>query len=461
MALRRIEGSYRDPSGHVFDAGDHVLRSVRPPAVADFAEVLKTGFLNQLLDAGDLHPFEVADRALLAELEPDAVQVLRHPRLTFISHPYEWSFPALRAAALLHLDIQIRGLDAGVTLTDASAYNIQFVGPRPVFIDHLSFRPYRDGEFWSGHRQFCEQFLNPLLLTTLTGIPYQNWYRGSMDGLPAREIGPLLPRTTLLSRRFLLHVHLLGRLQGEGARQSAAQLSATAFPKHRYRKTLEDLRAWVSGLRPKGSRFSEWASYAGNTSYADAEGEAKRAFIREFISMSRPAQLWDIGCNTGDYSVVALEAGARSVIGFEFDHGALDLAYLRACEGHLALLPLHLDAANPSPDQGWAQRERAGLSSRRTADAVLALALVHHLAISRNVPLTEVVSWITGLAPRGVIEFVPKGDPMVQRLLSLRADVFEDYTEPVFLSALQRQARVVRTKQVTETGRLLAWFERG
>jgi ribosomal protein L11 methylase PrmA len=461
MVLKRIEGSYRDPSGHVFDAGDHVLRSVRPSAAADFAAVLDTGFLNQLAGTGDLHPFEVVSPAMVADLEPDAVNALRHPRLTFISHPYEWSFPALRAAALLHLDIQLRGLDAGVALTDGSAYNIQFVGPRPVFIDHLSFRPYREGEFWLGHRQFCEQFLNPLLLTALTGVPFHAWYRGSMDGLPPREISPLLPRTTLLSRRFLLHVHLLGRLQSEGARQSAVRLSNTGFPKHRYRKTLEDLRAWVSGLRPKGSRFTEWAGYAGNTSYAGAEEDAKRAFIGEFVSASRPAQLWDIGCNTGDYSVVALEAGAASVIGFEFDHGALDLAYLRASERGLAFLPLHLDAANPSPEQGWAQRERAGLSTRRTADGVLALALVHHLAISRNVPLPEVVSWITGLAPDGVIEFVPKSDPMVQRLLALRADLFDNYTEPVFLAALERSARVVRTARVTETGRLLAWFARG
>lgn len=461
MTPGRIAGSYRDPSGHVFEAGDHVLRSVRPPAAADFAEVLKSGFLNQLVDAGDLHPFEVVDPALLAELEPDAVQVLRHPRLRFISHPYEWSFPALRAAALLHLNIQLRGLDRGVTLTDASAYNIQFVGPRPVFIDHLSFRPYRSGEFWSGHRQFCEQFLNPLLLTARTGIPFQSWYRGSMDGLPAREVGALLPRSTLLSRRFLLHVHLLGRLQSETARQGAVQLSATAFPKDRYRKTLEDLRAWVNGLRPKGSRFTEWSGYAGHTSYGDAETEAKQAFIREFVSAVRPAQLWDVGCNTGDYSAVALEAGARSVIGFEFDHGALDLAYLRAGEQGLAFLPLHLDAANPSPDQGWAQRERAGLSARRTADAVMALAFVHHLAISRNVPLAEVVSWIAGLAPRGVIEFVPKTDPMVQRLLALRADIFEEYAEEAFLAALGSHARVERTARVTETGRLLAWFDRG
>lgn len=460
MVIRRIAGSYRDPSGHVFDAGDHILRSVRPPAAPEFDQVKQIGLLDRLSAEGSLLPFEIVDRQLLAEAEPDAVYVLRHPRLPFVSHPYEWSFPGLRAAALLHLDIQLRALEAGVTLSDASAYNIQFIGSKPVFIDHLSFRPYREGEFWAGHRQFCDQFLNPLLLTALTGVPFQTWYRGSLDGIPSREVSPLLPRLKLFSRRMLLHVYLLGRLQGESTRRSAVQLASAGLPKRRFRKTLEDLRGWVAGLAPKGSRFTEWSDYAGNTSYGDAEGVAKRAFVGEFVKATKPRMLWDLGCNTGDFSVVALGAGAETVVGFEFDHGALDAAFQRATQEELALLPLYLDAANPSPDQGWAQRERAGLSARRSADAVLALALVHHLAISRNIPLAEVVAWIVSLAPQGVIEFVPKVDPMVQRLLALRVDVFEDYDEAHFLSALEQGGHVVRTARVTESGRLLAWFAR-
>jgi ribosomal protein L11 methylase PrmA len=460
MIIRRIAGSYRDPSGHVFDGGTHVLRSVRPPAAAEFDQVKQTGLLDRLVAEGVLLPFEVVDRRLLAEQEPDAVSVLRHPRLDFISHPYEWSFRGLRAAALLQLDIQLRALEAGVALGDASAYNLQFIGSKPVFIDHLSFRPYREGEFWTGHQQFCNQFLNPLLLTALTGVPFQTWYRGSLDGIPSREVSPLFPRRKLLSRRMLLHVYLLGKLQGESTRSSAVQLANAGLPRRRFQKTLEDLRGWVAGLEPKGSRFSEWSDYAANTSYGQAEGSAKRAFVADFVAGTKPRMLWDLGCNTGDFSVVALGAGAETVVGFEFDHGALDAAFLRATQEGLSLLPLYLDAANPSPDQGWAQRERAGLGARRSADAVLALALVHHLAISRNVPLAEVVAWIVSLAPKGVIEFVPKADAMVQRLLALRADIFEDYDEAYFLAALESGGRIVKTARVTESGRLLAWFAR-
>jgi ribosomal protein L11 methylase PrmA len=461
MAVERVAGSYRDPSGHVYDAGPFVLRSVRPPAAPDFEHVIDNGFLDCLVSEGKLVPFEIVDRRLIEAEAQDAVHVLRHPPLDFISHPYEWSFCGLKSAALFHLDLQLRALEAGITLSDASAYNIQFVGADPIFIDHLSFRPYREGEFWSGHRQFCEQFLNPLLLTAHTGVPFQAWYRGAPDGIASHFLSPLLPWTSYLSRRLVLHVHVASRLDGKAANRDAAELMGrTGLPRRRLVKLLRGLRDWVAGLTPAASRRSDWAHYRPLQSYQDAEIAAKREFVRTFVASTTPEVLWDLGCNTGDYAALALESGARLAIGLESDHGALDIAFTRAARDGLRFLPLYCDATNPSPSQGWAERERAGLTARCSADAVLALALIHHLAISRNVPLREAVDWIVSLAPTGVIEFVPKSDPRVKQLLSLRYDIFADYDEAAFLAALGAQARIIRTVPVGDGGRLLAWFDR-
>ncbi|MCH8816049.1 MAG: class I SAM-dependent methyltransferase, partial [Chloroflexi bacterium] len=93
----------------------------------------------------------------------------------------------LRRAALHYLDLHLDLLERNFTLSDASAYNIQFRGTRPVFIDVLSIRPYREGEYWTGYRQFCEQFLNPLLLVAVSGIPYQAWFRGNIEGIPVEH----------------------------------------------------------------------------------------------------------------------------------------------------------------------------------------------------------------------------------------------------------------------------------
>lgn len=182
--------------------------------------------------------------------------------------------------------------------------------------------------------------------------------------------------------------------------------------------------------------------------------------MAHFCAAERPGLLWDMGCNTGDYAVTALEAGARQVVGVDADIGAVEQAYHRAKCGRLDFLPLHMAVTNPSPSQGWAETERGSMSARARADALLALALVHHLAIAGNVPLGLVVDWLVSLAPKGVVEFVPKADPMVAHLLRLREDIFDDYSLANFESRLSARATIVKTQVVSDSGRTLYWFER-
>ena len=180
-------GSYRDPSGSVYEAGGNIYRSVSPLAIGDFETVWSSGDPQDLIAKGWLVGAERIEGSEVAAAT-GAAALLRHPRLSFISYPYEWGFEALKAAALLHLDIQLDALERDIALIDASPYNVQFVGCCPTFIDHLSFRPYREGEFWVGHSQFLDQFLNPLLLRALLGVAHNAWYRGSLEGIPTAEL---------------------------------------------------------------------------------------------------------------------------------------------------------------------------------------------------------------------------------------------------------------------------------
>jgi ribosomal protein L11 methylase PrmA len=223
-------------------------------------------------------------------------------------------------------------------------------------------------------------------------------------------------------------------------------------------RMLYRLRKWISALQPADRGNTVWGDYAGHTSYAADETERKRALVAEFAASVRPPMIWDIGCNTGDYAKAALDSGAGYAVGFDFDQRALDIAFARAESERLNFLPLFLDLANPTPSQGWAERERRGLTDRASADAILGLALVHHLAIGRNIPLEEVVAWLVSLAPNGIVEFVPKSDPMVQRLLRLREDIFDDYSEEAFAKHLRARAKIVRVVDVSATARRLFWF---
>ncbi len=459
--FRRDTASFRDPGGTVLVSEDRIYRTVMVAAAPDYERVRRTEILKELISEGRLIDEKPIDRRILGSAGEVASYVLEHPKLPFISYPYEWCFYGLKDAALLQLDIHLRCLDNGVTLSDASAYNVQFVGPSPIFIDALSFRPYREGEIWAGHRQYCEQFLNPLLLRTLLGIPHNAWYRGSLEGIPVQHLARALSFKSKFSWNVIKHVVLQAALEKDATKRRPSSLvKEIRLPLAAFRKILMDLRKWVQSLEPADGDKSVWRDYAGNNSYASDAAGKKAEFIRDFASATRPALLWDLGCNTGEYARTALRAGAKLCIGFDLDVGALDQAYLRAKAEGLNFLPLHLDATNPSPSQGWAQGERKGFGERASADSILALALVHHLAISRNVPLDYVVDWLVGLAPAGVIEFIQKSDPMVQELLRFREDVFLNYSENDFERALTTRARVRKVENVSSAGRKLYWFER-
>ncbi len=450
----RNPASFRDPSGFIFHENGRIRRAVTEYGLENARAVRATGLIDRLIDAGLLIPEEVVSTVL--DGRPDVRLVLEHPRLPFVSYPYEWSFLGLQAAALLHLDVHLQALDAGVMLTDASAYNVQFVGARPVFIDHLSFRPYRDGELWAGHRQFCEQFLHPLLLRGLFGIEFQPWYRGRPDGIAGEDVTRLLRLRHKLHWNLLVNVVLPARLQRVAARRGMeTRISNGRLSRPALREMLSSLRRWIAGMRPKGLDATRWADY--ELTVPAEEIAVVSDFVARFVDHVRPRMLWDLGCNAGRYSEAALRAGAGYVVGVDYDAGAVNKAFIRARDEHLQFLPLYVDLSNPTPNQGWRERERENLFDRTRADALLAIAVVHHLALSGNAPLEEIVSMLTGLAPEGVVGFVPATDPRAQALFAGREDMFRSYTLDHFLTLLRSRARIVRQETIPGSERVLIW----
>ena len=461
---KAVPGSFRDPSGCVYQKGERIFRTVNASFANEYEYVYSSGLFEKLVDENRVLSVERVDPSLLGSAGTSATYVLESPKLPFVSFPYEWSFPALKAAALLHLDIHLSALKQGVTLSDSSAYNVQFYGARPVFIDHLSFIRYREGEVWAGHRQFCEQFLIPLLLRAFFGITHNAWYRGTQEGILASDLKKLLRWRHYLSWNTLTHIVLPSMFQGaakdDQLNLKKESLSQVNLPLDSLRRMLKKLHTWIGQLQPLDTGKTVWTDYAKNHNYTTEEVKIKKQFVGEFVQRTEPHTLWDLGCNTGDYSIAALEAGAKYIVGFDFDQGALEKAFARADEHKLLFQPLFLDAANPSPGQGWREQERQGLKKRANADALIALAFIHHLAIARNIPLEELVDWVMSFATQGVIEFIPKHDPMVEKLLALREDIFPDYTKECFLAYVSSRARIIKTVQTSKSGRFLVWYSR-
>ena len=463
ITARREDASFRDPAGQVYRIEDRVLRSVTEFGAANYEFVRDSGLLSDLISSNRVIGIDEVSPDQLGHDAPGTKYLLEHPAIPFISYPYEWCFSALRAAALLHLDLQTAALDYDVKLSDASAFNVQFRGPEPIFIDALSFQRYHDGDYWTAHSQFCEQFLNPLLLTALRGVAFNGWFRGSLEGIRSEDLNGLLSWWHKMNWRVLTHVTLPRRFQNSARGKTAAQLDrikSRPLPRDSYLQLIGGLRKWIDGLRPANRGQSAWRGYAADNSYDSEAAEAKADITRRFASTVKPEMLWDVGCNTGLYSEIALDSGAHHAVGFDTDNGAVEAAFDRAMEKNLSFLPLIVDAADPSPGQGWLGRERKSLKARANADGLLAYAVVHHLSIGRNIPLAEVVAWLIGLAPQGVIEFVEKDDPMIRLMLGLRDDIFDDYRRDAFLAAVADHAEIVEATEIIQKRRLIVWYRR-
>jgi hypothetical protein len=447
--------SFRDPSGFIFERGGTLYRQVQREYGPEYDRLVDSGLYRLLTDARLLIPH---DEAPLSEAAlPGAHRVLRPERIPFISFPYEWCFSQLKDAALTTLRIQKEALNHGMSLKDASAYNIQFRAGRPILIDTLSFESYEIGTPWKAYRQFCQHFLAPLALMSHTDIRLGGLLRLHIDGIPLDLAGRLLPLRTRLNPGLVAHVHLHGAAQKRYAdkpqqpSRSTASMSRTGLL-----GLLDSLETTVRKLKwvPFGT---EWANYYDDTNYSDRAMEGKRCLVAEMLESIEPLpkSVWDLGANTGVFSRIPSDTGAQTVA-WDIDPAAVEKNYLECrARGETRILPLLQDLTNPSPDLGWAERERESLSQRGPADAVLALALIHHLAIGNNVPLPLVGQYLRKLGRWAIVEFVPKSDSQVLRLLSSREDIFPTYTREGFEAAFAPFFETCRIADVPDSERTL------
>lgn len=458
-AAEAVAGSFRDPSGFLFTSDGTLYRQVNERYRESWDALHESGLYQKLVDDGLL----VAHAEVPTELAPraGAYRVIRPEKIPFISYPYEWCFSQIQDAALATLQIQELALERNLTLKDASAYNIQFRDGRPVLIDTLSFEPYVEGTPWVAYRQFCQHFLATLALMACRDVRLGQLLRVYIDGVPLDLASRLLPVRTRLRFGLLTHIHLHASSQARHADVAAHGTGSRAAHVSRMglRGLIDSLRSSVRKLSWKAGG-TEWGNYYDDTNYSSPSAEHKAELVRKLVRSVTPETVWDVGGNTGLFSRLAVEVGSH-VVSWDVDPAAVEKNYrhLRE-EGPRPLLPLLLDLTNPSGGLGWANEERLSLRERGPVDLVMALALVHHLAISNNVPLPRVADFFASLSPHLLIEFVPKQDSQVQRLLATREDIFDDYTQAGFEAAFGQRYETVEVHPIRESVRTLYLLRR-
>jgi hypothetical protein len=433
--------SYRDPAGFVFRVGSIFYRQVNRRYAADFDLLIGSGLYAELTRQGLLLAHEEKEENLTGSAE--WFKTLLPEQLDFIHLPEEWSPLQLKLAALCTLAILRTALSHGMILKDATPRNIQFRAGKAVLIDTLSFERYDPALPWIAYRQFCECFLYPLLLHHYHGEGVHRTVIAWPDGIPAAVTARLLPARSRWKLGVQLHVLLPAKMSGK----SSAGRAAVRFSADKLLQLVANLESVVSGLRTGRAEETTWSNYY------DVLGkgylEEKERVFREWVSEISFSSALDLGANEGCFSKILAERGGR-VIAAEADWKSIQVLH-----GVSAVHAVCVDIANPTPATGFDNRERAAFTERAASDLVCALALIHHLVLAQNIPLTMVAGYFAELARQWlIIEFVPLSDEKCVELLRNKPVYPGPYEQSAFeaifgvLFTIERQAVIPGTNRV-------------
>jgi len=472
-STNRIPSSFRDPSGFLFTENCTLFRSVSRRYRQDYDHLTRSGLYDKLIENKLLIPHEEVDPGTIEHFPgsiEDIYKIIQPERVSFVSYPYEWCFSQLKDAALTTIKIQKQALDHGMVLKDASAYNVQFYKGVPLLIDTLSFEIYQENQPWVAYRQFCQHFLAPLGLMSSLDIRLNQLMRIYIDGLPLDLASGLLPIFSWLKPVQLTHIHLHAKAQKRYGKSkdvtrieqnsgSCPRISLPSKPKRKVTKQslialIHHLENAVAAMQwqPAGT---EWADYYEDTNYSTAAMNHKKQLVDAYLKEIKPLTVWDLGANTGVFSCIAAANNAET-IAFDVDPAAVEKNYRQTRENkETKILPLCMDLTNPSPSIGWANEERLSLVERGPADVILALALIHHLAISNNLPFDHIANFLSRVCKFLVIEFVSKKDSQVQRLLCNREDIFNNYKEKDFEDNFNAYFSILKKSNIGDTKRVL------
>ena len=462
----RAPGSYRDPEGFVFFQDNRVFRALTKDGLVSYRDFRQSPLYQWLEEENWVTRTWETDAASVGAIAakfPEITGVIEQSRIPFISYPYEWSFDMLKDAALHTLDLLLRSGQYGFTLKDATTYNIQFMGHRPIFIDILSIAKYVPGTPWAGYTQFCQQFLFPLALTAHKDVDFQPFLRSYFEGIPLHVMQSLLGRWGWRKSGMFKHVFLQSFFQtGFQADNPALQSSfqTLKFSLDHVNALVRTMKKVITQLHPSFSQ-RHWVGYSENRSYTSPEIEAKQRFVDKHLETVRPHTVWDLGCNTGEFSIIARKY-TDLVVAADADPESVNYLYRHCRENGIpGILPLVLDVTNPSPGLGWNNLARQGFLDRGKPTMVLMLALLHHLCLTHNVPFAYIFDLLLVVeAKYVVIEFVPKSDPMVKKLLANREDVYPWYNLPAFETEAFKHFSLVERHELPAGKRVLYCLKR-
>jgi ribosomal protein L11 methylase PrmA len=446
------KASFRDDAGFVFYQGQNVFRVITDKYAEEYSHLMSSGLYEQLVKKGFLISHSEEENT---QGEPFH-KILKVKKLPFVSYPYEWSFGQLKDAAILSLEIQKEALLHNMVLKDASAYNVQFEGCKPLFIDTLSFDKYNEGQPWQAYRQFCQHFLNPLMLIKYSGESFAKLSVNYIDGIPVTIASSLLSSRAYLNFTALINIFFHSRLEQKvlKGKETGKASSEVNISKERLLKINDFLLDGIKNLNNASSK-SAWSDYVDDNNYIDNALEYKKEIVGNWTSRVKPEMTWDVGCNTGLFSEIAAQH-SKYVLALDYDYQSVNFLYEKVKAKDIRNIhPLCVDILNPTPAIGWGNEERKSFLERSNPDLIIALAVIHHLRITGGIPVEKIAELLNQKCQYLIIEFVEKSDSQIKRMLSSRKDIFDDYHTESFKQIFSQYFNIIEEQAIPDSHRCL------
>ena len=454
MTLINDPSSFRDDAGQIFNFKNRIFRSIKNDYIENYNFIKNQDIYQKLINKNLLiNSWEAKDQDLISQNFDDVNKFLEHEKLENWTYPYEWTFSQLKKAAIFHLDFQLFLLEENISLKDASAYNIQFKNNKPIFIDILSLQKLDENTPWQGHKQFCEEFLNPLVYSSYFNLPFNEIYKGNLNGISNRQIINLLGYKIFFSFSLLINVYFTESLSSKSG--ISKKKKERSYKQSQY-FLINNLKKFIKKLKYKKNK-STWSNYSNTHSYSKESEIEKENILKSYISTNKPYSLIDMGCNDAKYSFISKELGVKKIIALDYDMQCLEKIEL---DNNEIVTPLYADLSNISPSIGWDNKEKKSFIERFNFDFSLSFAVVHHLAISKNIPLYEVLNFIIKLSKKGLIEFIPNDDEMVKRMKMFKTKDYDDYNLENFLKYLNEKCNIVKVHDLKGSKRKIIYYEK-
>lgn len=439
--------SFRDPAGYIYYDNNLVYRKINPCYFDQYSHLMNSGLYQELVSLG----FLISHKEIKNNTKEIIIEVKKVP---FISYPYEWCFDELKDAALLTLNICKIALKYGMILKDASSYNVQIFEGKVTFIDTLSFDFYNDNEPWGSYGQFCRHFIGPLLLMRYVDERANCLLKNYIDGIPIDFVNNILNGRGGFAARQHIKWHSKSISKYNDNIQPKRELGLS---KKSLINMLDMMIRQIEKLKRK-VYLTEWGDYYNHTNYSNNADSSKCDIIEKYLDMININEkdiMFDLGANDGKYSLLVSKRGGYA-IAFDIDVNAVNNNYNAVKKNKESnLVPLILDCTNPSPDIGFALSERNSINKRGNNKGVMALAFIHHMAISNNVNFDMIADWFSKLGEYLIIEFIPKNDTQIEKLLQTRKDIFDWYNKDTFLDIFSKYFDIIEENKICDSKRYL------